>query len=161
MIFLRLTAILSLAALVGAATTSGQITWASVVFTYHGERVPFLEEGPYDLTPLGANQMLQSGQLVRSRYIDPPSNGSQLTLGMPINGIYPIALDNTQFSILSTDDQYISTSAMAFMQGLYPPAFILDAESEMGNGTVEQYPLGGYKYPNVQTFGTNDYNYIW
>lgn len=30
-------------------------------------------------------------------------------------------IDNNQMYVLGTDDNYVSASAMAFMQGLYPP----------------------------------------
>lgn len=30
-------------------------------------------------------------------------------------------IDNSQLEVLSMDDGYVSASAMAFMQGLYPP----------------------------------------
>ncbi|KAF4633022.1 hypothetical protein G7Y89_g5097 [Cudoniella acicularis] len=140
-----------------------QTTWAAVVFTFHGEQIPSLHDGPYNLTPLGANQLLNAGQVIRDRYISAPVNGSEITIAMPINGLSSDEIDNSQMEVLSTNDEYISGSALAFMQGLYPPrnTIVLDEESELGNGTLEQFPLNGYQYPNIETLSTVDYNYIW
>jgi hypothetical protein len=158
---LILTAILALSAAV-SAQTNDQITWASVVFTYHGEKVPtLLSNGPLNLTPLGANQLLGAGSIIRSRYISAIGNDSEITTPAPILGISVNSIDNSQLYILSTDDEYISSSALAFMQGLYPPATVIDQESILGNGTVDQYPLNGYQYPNLGTVSTLDLNYVW
>ncbi|RDL37311.1 Uncharacterized protein BP5553_04744 [Venustampulla echinocandica] len=163
---LFLTAFLSLSATASAATSGNQnqVTWASVVFTYHGEKIPFFHQSPYNLTPLGANQLLQAGQAVRSRYISPPTNGSQAD-AKPINGISMNGIENSQMDILSTSDEYVSASALAFMQGLYPPrstaTAVVDEESMMGSGSLLQFPLSGYQYPNVRTLSDLDFNYIW
>ncbi|TVY35660.1 hypothetical protein LSUB1_G006321 [Lachnellula subtilissima] len=160
---LLLTACLSLSA---AALVKGndEITWGSVVFTYHGEKIPALHDGPYNLTPLGANQLLQAGQTIRDRYISSPSNSS-ITGSYPIDGLQENEIDNGQMSVLSTTDEYITASALAFMQGLYPPRStateVVDEESIMGNGTLEQFPLNGYQYPNIASLSLLDFNYIW
>jgi hypothetical protein len=144
---LLLTACLSLSA---AALVKGdnEITWGSVVFTYHGEKIPNLYEGPNNLTPLGANQLLQAGQTIRNRYINGSSNGSQITTHYPINGLSVNGIDNSQMEILTMTDEYLTASALAFMQGLYPPRStateVVDEESIMGNGSLEQFPLNGY-----------------
>jgi hypothetical protein len=31
----------------------------------------------------------------------------------------------------------------------------------MSDSTLEQYPLGGYQYPNVQSVSSLDFNYVW
>jgi hypothetical protein len=159
---LFLTALLTLATGGSAAT---QVTWASVIFVNHGEKIPYLNRGPYNLTPLGANQLLEAGSVVRDRYLSPPVNGSQLTEGFPINGLNVNDIENTQLYIASQNDEYVSSSAMAFMQGLYPPrssgTLTVDEESIMGNGSLIQYPLSGYQYPNIETLGSLDFNSIW
>jgi len=139
-----------------------QITWAAFTYTHHGERIPTLTSGPYNPTPLGAQQSLLSGSLIRNRYIQAPKNGSQLTTYAPIHGLSVNDIDNEQLVVMSTNDEFVSASAMAFMQGLYPPrGVVVDAESMLGNGTLEQYPLGGYQYPNIGNIGGLDFNYIW
>jgi hypothetical protein len=158
---LILTAILALSATV-SAQTNDQITWASVVFTYHGEKVPtLLSNGLLNLTPLGANQLFEAGSIIRNRYISALANDSEITSSAPILGISVNSIDNSQLYILSTDDEYISSSALAFMQGLYPPATVIDEESILGNSSVDQYPLNGYQYPNLGTVSTLDLNYVW
>jgi len=70
-----------------------------------------------------------------------------------IYGLNMNDLDNSQMDVLTTTDEYITASALAFMQGFYPPRStateVVDEESIMGNGTLEQYPLNGYQ---VSTF---------
>lgn len=120
-----------------ATAQTEQVTWAAVVFTYHGEKVPDLYPAPYYLTPHGANQLVNAGQTVRETYISPPKNGSASAI---INGISPNAIDNSQLYILGTDDIVISQSMQAFMQGLYPPraGTTFDQYDEMSDSSLEQ-----------------------
>lgn len=160
---LHLTALL---ALTTTALAQSEIVWGSVIYTYYGEKTPSLTSGPYNISPLGATQMLQAGSFIRSRNIDPPTNSSsssQLGVAAPINGISVQAIDNTQLYALSTDDEFISGSAMAFFQGLYPPRGfpIIDEQDILANGTNLGFPLDGYQYPNVETVSELDFNYIW
>jgi len=159
---LHLTILLAALQLV-AAQGSEQITWGAVAFTYHGEKTPALAYNGYHLSPLGANQLLGAGSVVRDRYVSPPLNETDLTEAAPINGLSVSSIQNTQLDIMSTDDEYVVASAMAFMQGLYPPLqeFILDAETLLSNSSYVQYPLDGYQYPNVETVNSLDFNYIW
>jgi hypothetical protein len=159
---LLLTVLLTLATGTSAAT---QVTWASVAFVNHGEKIPFLNQGSNNLTPLGANQLLSAGSDFRDRYVSPPVNASQLTVKTPINGLNVNDIENTQLYVASQNDEWVSASAMAFMQGLYPPrssgTLTLDGESIMGNGSLIQYPLDGYQYPNIETLGSLDFNSVW
>ncbi|PQE16244.1 histidine acid phosphatase protein [Rutstroemia sp. NJR-2017a WRK4] len=134
--------LLSLSAFVRADTTV-PVTWSSIVYAYHGEKTPDMPNSTTPiLTSLGAQQLYSAGSVIRDRYLT--SNGTQLTLGLPING-------------LST-----SAIAQAFMQGLYPPvAGVNGGSSTLGNKSVVNYPLGGYQYPNINSLSTEDYNYIW
>ncbi|PQE11480.1 histidine acid phosphatase protein [Rutstroemia sp. NJR-2017a BBW] len=152
--------LLSLSAFVGADTTV-PITWSSIVYTYHGEKTPDMPNSTtLSLTPLGAQQLYSAGSVIRDRYLT--SNGTQLTLGLPINGLSTSAIVNSQMQILSTSDEYVVASAQAFMQGLYPPvAGVNGGSSTLGNKSVVNYPLGGYQYPNINSLSTEDYNYIW
>lgn len=161
MALLHFTALLGLSATAFAQST--QVVWASVVYTLYGEKTPSLTSGPYNLSPLGANQLLEAGAFIRSRNIAPSSNGSELTTAAPINGISVNAIDNSQIYALSTDDEFISGSAMAFFQGLYPPRGIpvFDEQDTLANGSIEGFPLDGYQYPNIGTVSPLDFNYIW
>lgn len=157
--------LLGLAATTALAQSTEELVWASVVYTFHGEKTPSLTNpyGPYNLSPLGANQLLAAGSLIRSRNIAPPANGSQLTAAAVISGLSVNAIDNSQLNALSTDDEYSSSSAVAFFQGLYPPRGypIIDPQDTLANGSIEGFPLDGYQYPNIGTVSSLDFNYIW
>jgi len=150
---LNLIALLALSS-VAAAASSNQITWGSVIFTYHGEKTPSLANAGYNLSPIGATQLLQAGHTIRDRYVKPPANGSRITSAAPINGLSGNAIENTQLTIMSTNDEFVTASAMAFMQGLYPPrnALIVEEETILSNSTILEYPLDGYQYPNVSVW---------
>lgn len=156
-----LTAILALSTTALAQTQ--EVVWSAVTYTYHGEKTPALFPGPYDLTPLGANQLYEAGQVFRNRYISGPANGTTTTAPSPINGISVSAIDNSQLSILGTDDPWVSASATAFMQALYPPrnSIVIDLESMLGNLSLDQYPLNGYQYPNIESLSVLDFNRLW
>ncbi|KAM3066052.1 hypothetical protein ACMFMG_010610 [Clarireedia jacksonii] len=152
--------LLSLSAFVGADDTI-PITWSSIVYTYHGEKTPDIRNSiTPSLTPLGGQQLYSAGSVIRDRYLS--SNDTQLTLGLPINGLSTSTIDNSQMQILSTSDGYVVASAQAFMQGLYPPVLGVNGGSSiLGNNSVVNYPLGGYQYPNINSLSPLDYNYIW
>jgi hypothetical protein len=159
-----LTALLALSAAVAAQEESNvQITWAAVVFAHYGEKIPDATAGPYELTPYGANQMYNAGQIIQGRYIWPlPNETEGITSYYRINGLSSTEIDNSQMYILSTDDEFVSASALAFMQALYPPVSLeLDPDAIMSDSSLKQYPLGGYQYPNVQTVSSLDFNYLW
>ncbi|KAE9380286.1 phosphoglycerate mutase-like protein [Stipitochalara longipes BDJ] len=153
------TAIFALAA---TALAAEQVVWSAVTYTYHGEKTPDLFAGPYDLTPVGANQLYEVGQVYRERYITGSAN-STLTNASPIYGINTYAIDNYQLQIMATDDPWVSTGAMAFMQALYPPrnALVLDLESMLANSSLAEYPLNGYQYPNIESLSILDFNHLW
>lgn len=157
-----LTAILALSATAFAASTQ-QVVWSAVTYTYHGEKTPALFPGPmYDLTPVGATQLYEAGGILRDRYVSSPANNS-ITNAAPINGLNSNAINSSQILIWSTDDPWVSASAMAFMQSFYPPrdTIVLDLESMLGNSSLDQYPLNGYQYPNIQTLSMLDFNRLW
>ncbi|KAF5868374.1 putative histidine acid protein [Botrytis fragariae] len=137
------------------------ITWSSVVYTYYGEITPtMINVTSPVLTPLGASQLYNSGSIIRDRYLN--STSTQLTVGLPVNGLSDQYIVNNQLQVWTTGDEYIVGSAQAFMQGLYPPVTgVQGTDSVLANGTVIDYPLGGYQYPNIQSLSSMDYNYIW
>lgn len=145
------------------AQTDAQITWSAVTYTYHGEKTPSLVGSSYHLTPLGAQQLYSAGQLIRARYVDSSLNASGLFLApATINGLETSIIDNSQLYVLATDDEFIAGSALAFLQGVYPPVgFVIYDETEMANLTAIEGPLNGYQYPNVESVSANDFDYIW
>ena len=155
----HLTALFALSA---TALAEEQVVWSAVTYTYHGEKTPDLFAGPYDLTPVGATQLYEVGQLYRERYITGAANSS-LTNASPIYGLNTYAIDNSQLQIMATDDPWISASAMAFMQALYPPqnATVPNLESMLANSSLAEYPLNGYQYPNIETLSLLDFNHVW
>lgn len=158
MAFLTLTAAFLLLPATLAQTEKQQITWSTTSFVYHGEKTPSLSPSPYDLTPIGAQQLYAAGSLHRSTYISPHINA---TYSAVINGISAETIDNTQLYVLAADDSYVTASAMAFLQGLYPPVQMMDEENELQNGSWISSPLGGYQYPNIASVSSLDYNFIW
>ncbi|KAJ8063249.1 hypothetical protein OCU04_008480 [Sclerotinia nivalis] len=147
--------------LVNAQSNMVPITWSSVVYTYYGEMTPTIVNATTPtLTPLGATQLYNSGSIIRDRYLS--STATQLTLGLPINGLSDRYIINNQLQVWSTGDEYVVGSAQAFMQGLYPPVpGVRGTDSVLANGSVINYPLGGYQYPKINSLSEMDYNYIW
>ncbi|KAI0479516.1 phosphoglycerate mutase-like protein [Xylariaceae sp. FL0804] len=152
---------------------------------------------PSLLTPLGARQLHEQGAVFRARYLpsshspshshahahdhtsdeddedDKDDGGRTTTESAPIAGLPPgqgaerYALDNGLLDIGAGADAWTTASALAFMQGMYPPtngAFAGgggDGAAKLANGSVLEYPLGGYQYPSIQTFSATDPNVIW
>lgn len=152
------TTTLAAASLVGAqeiANDDEYHTHASFAFIRTGERTPLLSDGTPVLTALGAHQMVQLGQTLRTRYIS--GSGSSVRV-QQIAGLGRDALNNDQVYIQTADEQHLVASAQAFMQGLYPPKTLGSGNGTgsstanfLANGSVIDYPMGGYQYADVQT----------
>jgi len=112
------------------------------------------------LTPLGAEQLYLAGSGIRNRYIA-STNISQDTVA--ISGLSKNDLDNAQLDVMTMEDPYLAASALAFMQGLYPPFDTIssDEEAAKGDGGTYEFPLNGYQYPRVATMSELDFNHIW
>ncbi|KAB5586207.1 histidine phosphatase superfamily [Coniochaeta sp. 2T2.1] len=163
--------VIGLAALLAtsSAQSNNERVWSSVAFIYHGETTP--ARGVYttrSITPIGAHQMFAQGSVFRARYLVDGNTTGETVDHATIQGVEPLAIDGSQTSVITTNDGYISTSAMAFMQGLYPPVDLAVANSAGGlraaalaNGTVIDYPLNGYQYPDINTLSTLDPDFIW
>ncbi|KAI1804561.1 phosphoglycerate mutase-like protein [Daldinia bambusicola] len=154
------------------AQSANETVWASFAYVLHGERTPALGEHVSSLTPLGAQQLYSQGSLFKARYLSSNSSLSDednaITTNSPIVGLERQALDNSQLSLFSTTDDYVVGGALAFLQGLYPPVTQVFADnngganaSTLANGTVVNYPLDGYQYPNIRSVPTTDPNSIW
>jgi hypothetical protein len=151
------------------SSSSGETVWAAVAFLVAGEHTPTLGPWPSSsssiLTPAGAQQMLHQGEAFRTRYIlhqdDDDGSSSAVVPRAQIRNISRDALDNAQLSILAAGkDHHVVAGALAFMQGLYPPAnavanSIISLDAVAGDVVVE-YPLVGYQYPAIRTAGVLD-----
>lgn len=154
--------LLAAAAVVPAAAADITV-WSAVAFVMYGERTPLVGPTSPELTPLGAQQMYLQGTAFRNRYVLQGTGNASMAAELPIYGLEANALDTTQVTVLSTDDSYIAASALAFMQGLYPPQtdeFAYDnggrSAAVLANGARVNFPLNGYQYPLVTTTPLTD-----
>lgn len=147
-------AVAGLTRLVLALEVANETIWSSVIYTYYGDRTPLVWPVQNVLTSLGAQQLYSAGSYFRRRYLGETRDGVQS--GPAINKISTEALDNSEIFILSSFAQYVEASAIAFMQGLYPPTNIsLKGTSALAssliNVSMDTAPLGGYQYPQLLT----------
>lgn len=105
--------------------------WSSVLFSRTGERTPeLLGDLPTTLTSLGAQQMYNAGSFFRERYISTFGSTNGID-SAPIQGMSSNELDGDQLYVMALDQQYNVASAMAFMQGLYPPYSLCSNDSDV------------------------------
>lgn len=132
--------------------------------TRTGDRDPYLRnESTRALTSLGANQLFAVGSSFRRRYIASASeNRNDAMDAAPIAGLSSNVLDNDQLFVQTPNDEYLGASALAFLQGLYPP-FKPDNSS---SGTLDpssitddifmEGPMDGYQYVQLLTVSDMD-----
>ncbi|SMR58636.1 unnamed protein product [Zymoseptoria tritici ST99CH_1E4] len=141
--------------------------WSSVVLTRTGERTPdMITDSPTVLTSIGANQAYAAGEFFRNRYIDSNSTDNSTngvgTARAPIRGLNADTYDSLQTWVLTRDQQYLSATAQAFLQGLYPPRSpSADPNDITADDTYITGPLNGYQYPFIQAASDLDPNYIY
>ncbi len=151
---------------VTAQTQLRQQVLSTFIYTHYGDRTPFVLPHDPTLTPLGAQQLYNAGANFRARYVTPGSveEGDQFTT---IRNISPYQLFQDEITVLATNEHYVSASAQAFLQGLYPPLTsssnytYITGQSPLANGTNIVAPLDGYQYANLQAVSSNDLNAIW
>ncbi|KAL2265590.1 hypothetical protein VTJ83DRAFT_6690 [Remersonia thermophila] len=74
-----------------------------------------------------------------------------------IVGVRPKTLDNSQLFIQASADGCSATSAIAFMQGLYPPFPQVSCDrtvpehTRLADNSIVNYPMFGYQYPIIRT----------
>ncbi|KAI1479903.1 phosphoglycerate mutase-like protein [Daldinia eschscholtzii] len=119
------------------------------IFHRHGDRTP-KSLAPTNLTALGADEVFQSGSYYRSRYV--ASDASSPIVGLSNDIAVP-----TQLSVISPADSVLQSSALAFLQGIYPPAGD-NGVSILANRSEVQAPLGGYQYIPVGVSSTASSN---
>jgi len=141
--------------------------WSSVAWILHGERTPPTTDVSSILTPNGAQQVWRQGSYLRSRYLGRSSTSDGVSF-RPLVGISQTAIHNYELEILSTEDEWATASAQAFMQGLYPPVTNAFPNTTSGNGiavladgSLVNYPQEGYQYPHILSKGDHDPDYIW
>lgn len=128
------------------------------VFHRHGDRTS-KSFAPTQLTDLGYQQVYQSGNFYRSRYIE--SNASS-----PIFGISSNLVKNSQLTVQAPVDTVLQNSAGGFLQGLYPPVGATLGTQTLADGTTVEAPLGGYQLIPVNAVtsassGSNSENSAW
>ncbi|KAI1400360.1 phosphoglycerate mutase-like protein [Hypoxylon fuscum] len=115
------------------------------IFHRHGDRSS-KSLPPVNLTALGAEQVFQSGNFYRERYVK--SDASSLIHGLSNDIAIP-----SQVSIVSPSDAVLQSSSLAFLQGIYPPTGSVGA-SVLANTSKVEAPLGGYQYIPITTSST-------
>lgn len=154
-----------------AQTAATETVWASVAYVFYGETTPD-QIGSRALTPLGSQQLYAQGGAFRARYLTANVSLSQeqnlITTKAPIWGIEDNAIDNNMLKIVTNQDPWVTASALAFTQALYPPSNQTYTESSGGvsmailsDGSYADYPLKGYQYPNIESLSILDPNAIW
>ncbi len=110
--------------------------------------------------------MHSQGAVFRNRYLRLSYHDEHVG----IVGIEPETVDNSQLVVEASTDRCSSASAIAFMQGLYPPrphatcSFDGPDQTWLPNSSVPNYnyPLCGYQFPNIRTISPiNDPDSIW
>jgi hypothetical protein len=148
-----------------AAQTSNPTVRAAVVFVNHGETTPTLVSEHITLTPNGAQQMQRLGAAFRSRYLGGSASNttsSNSTDAAPIQDLSADSIDNRHLAIMAGTQEWLTNSATAFMQGLYPPrpgSSDLDRNYELNSNTTD-YPLNGYQYAQIITYTDSDSNSV-
>ncbi|KAI5364785.1 putative histidine phosphatase superfamily, clade-2 [Septoria linicola] len=142
--------LIALAALAPITLTSAQSNDETVLGVYmfhrHGDRTP-KALAPANLTALGAQQVYQSGQYYRNRYIssDAPYR---------INGINSDLVKQSQIAVSAPDDTVLQNSATGFLQGLYPPVGSTIGTQTLRNGSNITAPMNGYQFVPVDIVST-------
>ncbi|OQD76691.1 hypothetical protein PENDEC_c004G03839 [Penicillium decumbens] len=156
--FLAIIALCLQASVFVTAQDYSEKVWGVFAYTIHGERIPnalAASSGSNVLTDFGANQLQAAGSAFRDRYV--PTTGPNNS-AHAIQYLTPGNLNARYVDVFSTTDQYVSASAQAFMQGLYPPLGQSNTTNShsTGNATIDTAPLHGYQYARIVTLGEAD-----
>ncbi len=128
------------------------------IFHRHGDRTS-KSTPPTSLTDLGYQQVWQSGNFYRNRYIDANSSS-------PIFGIASDIVKTSQLSVEAPVDVVLQNSAAGFLQGLYPPVGATLGTQALANGSSVAAPLNGFQLIPVNAVasassGANSENSGW
>ena len=113
------------------------------IFHCHGDRTAKAQP-PVSMTNLGAAQAFSSGAFYRDRYVSSEAD-------MHIRNLSSDIAVHSQLSVTAPADPVLENSAIAFLQGLYPPNPELEIEAD---GSTVISPLGGYQYIPVEAVDT-------
>ncbi|CRG84301.1 hypothetical protein PISL3812_01602 [Talaromyces islandicus] len=148
------------------AQETSETVWAVFAFNVHGDSVPAILPQPRTLTPIGANDLYDVGSAFRDRYVMGAS--STASLDSVVKGLAQHRLNTDEVRIYSGWDQDVQASALAFMQGFYPPitggndSFVyVDDTYLLANGSTASSPLNDYQYPRIYAAGASDPNSIY
>ena len=133
-------------ALAAAEVISAETVIGTYIFSRHGDRTAKATP-PSNLTDLGYEEVFTSGTYFRNRYIAEDASRR-------IYGINSDLVKQSQLTASAPVDTVLQNSAVAFLQGLYPPVGQTLGSNTLRNGTVVQSPLNGYQLiplQNVQT----------
>jgi len=145
-----------LVAALAACSASAQETVLGVyIFSRHGDRTAKATP-PTSLTDLGYEEVFTSGTYFRNRYI--AAGASHKIYGMNTD-----LVKESQITASAPVDNVLQNSALAFLQGLYPPVGETLGSQTLRNGTIVHSPLNGYQLIPLQTIstGSNSENSAW
>ncbi|PBP27217.1 histidine acid phosphatase, partial [Diplocarpon rosae] len=128
------------------------------IFHRHGDRTS-KSTPPTTLTNLGYQQVWQSGNFYRNRYVD--ANSSSYIYGLSSD-----IVKTSQLSVEAPVDTVLQNSAAGFLQGLYPPIGPTLGIQSLANGSSVSAPLDGYQLIPVNAVasassGANSENSAW
>ncbi|OWP01261.1 histidine acid phosphatase [Marssonina coronariae] len=128
------------------------------IFHRHGDRTS-KSTPPTSLTNLGYQQVWQSGNFYRNRYVNANSS-------FHIYGLASDIVETSQLSVEAPADTVLQNSAAGFLQGLYPPTGATLGTQSLANGSSVSAPLDGYQLIPVNTVtsassGANSENSAW
>ncbi|EGD99572.1 hypothetical protein TESG_06838 [Trichophyton tonsurans CBS 112818] len=137
-----------------AQAAAAETVLGAYIFSRHGDRTS-KSTPPTVLTDLGYSQVYSSGRYYRDRYISPSSSSQVL-------GISPNIISPGEITASAPQDEVLQKSALAFFQGLYPPAG-KEAKTTLRNGTVVEAPMDGYQLVAIEQVksGSNSENIAW
>ncbi|KAL5121640.1 hypothetical protein ACEQ8H_000326 [Pleosporales sp. CAS-2024a] len=131
----------ALSMLAGAGAAAAETVLGAYIFHRHGDRTA-KALAPTNLTTLGYEQVYTSGQYYRARYLEGSSK---------IRGINKDQVKLSQLAVTAPVDNVLQSSAMGFLQGLYPPVKTVQT---LANGQSVQAPMDGYQLIPVNTVQT-------
>lgn len=135
--------------------SSADTLLAVYTFHRHGDRTD-KSHPPTSLTSLGYTEVYNSGQYYRTRYV-------QRGASFPIAGMATDVVVQSQIQASAPADTVIQNSAMAFLQGLYPPVGATGSQQTLANGTAVSAPMNGYQLIPIglQSTGTGSEDESW
>lgn len=143
---MRFSLALATAALTGTLAAAQETVLGVYIFSRHGDRTAKATP-PTNLTDLGYDEVFTSGTYFRDRYIAQAASRR-------IWGMNSDLVKESQITASAPVDNVLQNSAMAFLQGLYPPVGTTLGQQTLRNGTVVYAPLGGYQLIPLQTVST-------